>query len=461
MPDQIASRDSARSRRISIDRTGILVGLAMAALWTWLSWARYRNFWSSALDLSIFDQGIWLLSRGQSPEVTVIGKNLFADHLSPVLLLFVPLYRLTATPFWLFAVQAALLGATVIPMRAFARLEGAPPWLATASVGLSAPLAAAAFFDFHPSTLAVPAVAWTLLAARRGDVRQCTIAGLAVLLCRADLGWVLLGIAVVAPSATRRRLVTMAPIALAAGVVVPALWDTRSTWELHYGHLGSGVVDVLLHPWRIAAAAVSPDAITTLLIWLLPVALLPIVRPRWFVAVVIAGLPVLVSRWAGAHLPYFHYGAPIAPIAIGGALVASVRCQQLRERGPVLLVGGALSALALMSPFAAGAPDSLRVWRVLRSDEAARHAAGAAIGNDEAVSAAPRVLAHLAHRDEAWIFPSPFRQLKPAAVGPEPSASYADRVRVVVVDAARRGEAQQLGFQMTAIGSGRYYLGRR
>ena len=57
--------------------------------------------------------------------------------------------------------------------------------------------AAAVFFDFHPSTLAVPAVAWTLLAARRGDVRQCTIAALAVLLCRADLGCVLLGIAVV------------------------------------------------------------------------------------------------------------------------------------------------------------------------------------------------------------------------------------------------------------------------
>ena len=164
----------------------------------------------------------------------------------------------------------------------------------------------------------------------------------------------------------------MALIGLAAGAVFPLLWDTRSTWELHYGHLGSNAADMLLHPWRIAAAVVSPDALYTLLIWLLPVGLLPLVRPRWLIVIVIAGLPILLSRWAGAHLPYFHYGAPIAPIAIGGALVASVRCEPIRARAPVLLVGGALSALALMSPFAAGAPDSLRVWRVLRPNHPAR-----------------------------------------------------------------------------------------
>jgi hypothetical protein len=101
---------------------------------------------------------------------------------------------------------------------------------------------------------------------------------------------------------------------------------------------------------------------------------------------------------------------------------------------------------------------------VLRPNDEARQAASAAnsaIAGDGAVSAASVVLTHLAHREEAWIFPSPFRHLKPAEVGPEPSASEAARVRVVVVDAARRAEAERLGFRMRAIGSGRFYLGRR
>jgi uncharacterized membrane protein len=336
------------------------------------------------------------------------------------------------------------------------------PWLATAAVALNATLAAAAVFDFHPSTLAVPAIAWALLSARRGDTRSCTVAALLVILCRADLAWVLLGIAVVALPGPRRRLIVMTPLALAAGMLTPAMAGARGTWEVHYGHLGSNAIDAALHPWRAASALASPDALSTLLFWLLPVALLPLLRPRWLLAVVVAGLPILLSRWAGTHLPYFHYGAPIAPLAVGGALhVLAVR-RELGSRGPVLLVGGAVTALALMSPLSAAAPDSLRLWRVLRPDGAARSAAAvAAVPDDEPVAATPRVLAHLAHRREAWLFPAPFRPLKPAAIGPEPSRRRAERVRTVVVDASRCRLAETLGFVVTTIAPDRLCLGRR
>jgi uncharacterized membrane protein len=449
-------------RGVVDDRRGVVVALVIAGIFTAVSWLRYANYWAGALDLSIFDQGIWLMSRGHAPEVTVIGRSLFADHLSPVLVLFVPLYRLIPTQLWLYAAQALCLGACVLPMRALARLEGVAPWVATTAVALNSTLAAAAVFDFHPSTLAVPAIAWALLFARRGDTRACTVAAIVVVLCRADLAWVLLGIAVVALPAPRRRLLILTPIALAAGVLIPALAGARGTWDVHYGHLGNSAFDAALHPWRAAAALVSPDALLTLIFWLLPVALLPVLRPRWLLAIVVAGLPILVSRWAGTHLPYFHYGAPMAPLAIGGALHALATRPELRSRGPVLLVGGAVAALAVMSPLSPRAPDSLRLWRVVRPyPPAATAAAIAAVPADLPVSATPQVLAHLAHRREAWIFPTPFRPLKPAALGPEPSARNADRVRTVVVDWSRCRLAEQLGFRVTTIAPGRLCLGQR
>jgi len=128
----------------------------------------------------------------------------------------------------------------------------------------------------------------------------------------------------------------------------------------------------------------------------------------------------------------------------------------------VLIVAGAVAALAVTSPLSQGAPDSLRLWRVLRPEPAARTAAAvAAVPADLPVSATPRVLAHLAHRREAWIFPAPFRPLEPAALGPEPSARSADRVRTVVVAWPRCRLAEQLGFRVTTIAPGRLCLGQR
>ena len=178
------------------------------------------------------------MSRGRAPDVSVIGRSLFADHLSPVLVLFVPLYRLAATPLWLFAVQALCVGACVLPMRALARFEGVAPWVATAAVALNATLAAAAVFYFHPSTLAVPAIAWTLLFARRGDAivhrgrdRRRAVSR------RPGLG-----------SARHRGRRTTGPAAPAphrdpAGIggrrAHPRLGRRlRGTWDVHYGHLG-------------------------------------------------------------------------------------------------------------------------------------------------------------------------------------------------------------------------------
>src|SRR5438552_18607113 len=85
--------ESGRRRPVlRVDRVGLAVAAGLAVLVFALSWYRHATFRSGTLDLAGFDQAIWKMAHFHSPQVTTIGWNAFADHLSPVLMLFVPLY---------------------------------------------------------------------------------------------------------------------------------------------------------------------------------------------------------------------------------------------------------------------------------------------------------------------------------------------------------------------------------
>lgn len=401
----------ARSRWV--DRTGAVQALVLAVVLGALGWVRHRNHWSGAFDLGIFDQAVWQLSRGET-FVSLVNRNIFADHFSPVLLAFVPLYWLAATPLWLIAGQALALGTTVLPLRVLARDLRAPLWTATLLVAASAPLLAAAMFDFHPGTLAVPWVAVLMLAARRDDLGWALVAAVVVELCRADLGSVILGVAIVAGPRTRWPLALVGAVGAGVGASIPALFGGTSGWDLHYGHLGSSPVQALLHPWDVAGALLSAGSLRPLLTWILAAGCLVLLRPRWLLAVVVAGLPVLLSSWGATDLPWYHYGAPVAPIAIAGTLSAIGGRgwgDGLARYRPAVLGASVVVALAIASPLSARAPDQFQLWTALRPSPGRSEAAAAVsriLRDDDVVSADNQLVPHLAHREGIFMFPLPF-----------------------------------------------------
>lgn len=431
------------------DRAGWMAAMISGGVWFLVGYLRYRNLRAGASDLGIFDQAAWLLAHGHAPFVTSIGINVFADHLSPVVLLFAPLYRLAATPVWWLAAQAACLGLTILPMRRLAVELDAPPWVATAAVLLSAPLLSAAVYDVHPVVFATPAVAWALVAGRRDDVRAATIAGLIVALCRADAVTALAGVALVSRPAARRRLLFLVPVPLLLGLAVPHLLGTWQTFGRYYHHLGSSWGDALVHPWRIASALLTKTSLRQVGFWLLPVSFLPILRPRWLAALVIAGFPLLVSTWPGIPTPWYHHGAFLVPIAVGGALAAIGRYHDRWRRvatAGVLL--GAGVGLALLSPLAAGSPGQVRLPEVLRGANPGVAAAIEAVGPHEGVATSNSVLGHLGHRTDAYIYPCPFARLDGRrACHHRNLAGRAHRVDVVVLLGRRPAPGlRRLGF---------------
>ena len=84
-------------------RRGCEVGLALAILlycviFTRLTFSLFERCAYMNFDLAIFDQAVWLISRGETPFVTVRGLHILADHFSIILYLLAPLYWLAATP---------------------------------------------------------------------------------------------------------------------------------------------------------------------------------------------------------------------------------------------------------------------------------------------------------------------------------------------------------------------------
>lgn len=447
---------AARRRR---DGAGAVAAVALTVALLAAGWLRHRNGWTGGLDLGIFDQGLWLLSEGLAPEVTINGRNLFADHLSPVLLAFVPLYVVAATPAWLLAAQAASIGAGVLPLRRLARRRGVDVAAVTVAYAISAPLLAAAFFDFHPSTLAVAPLCWLVASVGDDDRRPVAVAAVLVLLCRADLGLVVAALAIPARPRHRVPLLVIGALGVASGAAVPALLGGEGTFEVHYGHIADSPSGVLRQPWRLLTGFSAED-LATLFLWALAGALV-VFAPRWAVATLVAALPVLLSRWHGTEDPWFHYGAPFVPLVLAGS-VEGLRSAHRWAR-PRTVVVAAVVAAVVSSPFAPHAPEPYSVATVVDANfDGHLDEAVAAVPDGAPVSATNFYLPRLSHRRSVYGFPIPFAGGDLAVLYGGADAGAAERIRVVLGrsdEPSDRARMVEHGFDVEAIGP--VLVGRR
>ena len=133
-----------------------------------LSVAVHDGYGTPGYDMGIFDQGVWLLSRFHAPFVTVMGRNLFGDHTSFILLLAVPLYWVWPHAQTLLVLQTCLLAAAAVPVYLLALRRTASVLIATglaAAYLLNPALQNGNLEQFHPEAFLVLSVAVAIYAA--------------------------------------------------------------------------------------------------------------------------------------------------------------------------------------------------------------------------------------------------------------------------------------------------------
>lgn len=135
---------------------------------SYLSWKLYYGYGYPPFDLAIFDQGMWLLTHFHIPFVTVMGRNLFGDHTSFILLLFAPFYRLFPEPQGLLMLQTLAIAGAAIPIYVLAQKFTRNTYIATALVAtflLNPALEQGNMQQFHPEALQVLVIAVAVYAA--------------------------------------------------------------------------------------------------------------------------------------------------------------------------------------------------------------------------------------------------------------------------------------------------------
>lgn len=432
------------ARRLVVATAVVTGGLAAVAV------ARWANG-HAAIDLAIFDQGIWSASRGHGAQTSIVGSSLLADHFAPALLVFAPLYRLVATPVWLLVGQAVAAGVAVFLLcRPLVRSLGSGRVAALAvALLISPPVAYGLLADVHPVVFAVPFAIAALLCAERGSLLAMVVLGAVAAALRVEVGVaVAVGAVLLArPGADRRRDAVVVLLAVAAAfAIAEQAFGAAGHWTVHYGHLGSSAGDALVHPWRFLVV-LKPENLYKAVPWIV---ISGFVRPtQWRRAVpaLIAALPILLSQWPGTQWWQEHYG--LAPALLGAYawLPALEREPSLSVRPFVgiaalaLLVGPVAPSLLVPegSDFQVKTFTQSYAAEQLRADDDVRCIVRG-VPRNAGVSADMAPLTFLAHRRDLYLWPSPFAAAPPSVLpgdlGPRPSPADAARVDYVITAAA-------------------------
>jgi uncharacterized membrane protein len=383
--------------------------LGHIVLFSWLTFRLYARFATQTFDLAIFDQAVWLISRGESPFLTTRGTHLLGDHFSAILYLAAPLYWVWPDPRMLLLAQSVALGTCAIPVFHLARLK-------LQSDGLALMFAAATLchpslqwlnaHEFHPEAFAVPLLFWVFLALYR---QQWALyyALLAMTLLTKEIAGVsilLLGAVVL----FERREVGLRTAALAGGGIIVALTVVRcfsgssnGYWKFYEWMVSS--------PQSVIPTLFSTERASYVGDLLLPLAMLPLLRPAYMIPALPILLLNLLSMRSGMRQVNNHYGSFLLPFLVPAAIHGFARWKTLGNR---------LTTLSMAALLIAGTAYGLElgplVGREYRlpgpmPEKRAQVVASllATIPPASSVSAQVSLAAHLSRRRSLYIFPNP------------------------------------------------------
>jgi Predicted membrane protein (DUF2079) len=342
--------EQAGARRPAL--LGAVVGVAAAAVYLGVDLVRFSTGHTGNYDLGIFTQAAQRWASGRWPGSSIRSlDNLFADHFSPITLLFALGWLVRPDPRSLIVVQSLALGLAVaiVGWGAARHLPARLAWPVTLAAAAAKGLVAAASFDVHETALGAPVVAglvWAMLERRRRTVVACSAV---LLLVKEDLGLTVVAAAAVWWWLTRQRAAALGLAALGVAgfvvanvVIVLAAPDHRNPYlQFLAGASGNaqGLTGAAVHGGSRWAPA---------LLFVLAAGLVGLRSPLAVVA-----LPTLVWRAASSNeshwQTYFHYDAVLVPMAAFALIDVLARPVPWRLPVPVprrVQVGLAAVALA-------------------------------------------------------------------------------------------------------------------
>lgn len=413
----------ARLRRVTIWQW--LFALAVAFyIWhfTNTTLRMHHGLGTSAYDFALYDQGTWLLSRFKAPFVTLMGRNLFGDHTSFIMLFFVPFYWVFPGPNVLLFFQTVGLAAGAIPVFLYARRRFEHEAIAFILGGaflLHPALGWTNVEQFHPDALLPAFVGFAVYFALTEKWRPYVVFVVLALLVKEDVAFVIvpLGLWVALKKDRKIGLITAGGailyMAFAMAVVMRSLsgeWNPNA-WRVPFGGVAGFISAFFTRTTDVFAYLTSDGRPWYLLQVAFPFAFMSLLAPLLAAIASISIGANVISNFGYQHNIRYHYTAVALP-ALGLAAVEGIARTPRRWHAALAVV--VLSCGALGAYWWGTFPYSLEpktYWSP--NDPIAQQAAGMfdLIPDDAIVSAHHAATAHLAHREHIYMFPNPFSTL--------------------------------------------------
>jgi uncharacterized membrane protein len=394
---------------------------------------------TSSYDSALYDQGIWLMSRFEAPFVTLMGRNLFGDHSSFVLLFLVPIYWIWPSAGVLFFAQSAAIGAGAIPVFLVGRTRIGNEWsalLVAACYLLHPALGWTNLENFHPDSFLGVFVGFAIWAALSRKWKTYAFFVVLALSVKEDASLVVvpLGAWVALRRDRRIGLATIigsiAFMAVAMLVIMRGLIGvaTRNGWRIPFGGPSGVIKTAFTNPGELFRYLRSDGRPWYLVQMTAPFAWL-FARKPWVAA--ISGLVLFTNILSTYWYQYqvdFHYSLVAVPALSIGTVYAVGAIRErwilrvdpstgsdsitvpLRSASIGAVVGAALITSYLWAPMPWGRTP-LFYGNPSEPWAEAGHDIVTSIPSDAVVAAHYRITPHIAHRRDVYQFPTPFRSV--------------------------------------------------
>ena len=314
----------------------ILIGISFLILFLSSS-LKHRLFQSSAWDLGIFDQAVYLISQGQSPISSFLGFHILGDHAAFILYPLSLLYWIYPNVHWLLMVQALAFALGTYPIFRLALLAGLSSSQGIV-VGVIYLLYPAVFninlLDFHPEVIALPSIIWMILAARSKWIIQFCIALVITLSCKAVLSLTVAAMGLWLVIFEKRKwygtialFTGIAWFIIATQIIIPAFGSEVASIARHvhrYKELGSSFSEILLNiltrPYLIVGRVFSVGTLEYLVLVFSPVIYVFFTKNLKSLVQLIPAVPTLIinilSSEAAQRNLVHQYSLPIIPFIL-------------------------------------------------------------------------------------------------------------------------------------------------
>lgn len=423
-----------------------IVALVGAGL-TRLAWSAHNRFGTFGFDTGIFAQGTWLLSRPESPFVTIRGFNLFGDHASYILAVVAPLYRLMPDVRLLLFLQVVglIVPALVIYRIGRDKVKQRIAFAVAFAYLVYPAMNHAALWQFHPETFAAGFLSIAALLAHLKHYRWMAIPLVLAVMCKEDVGLVVagFGLFLLLSGARRPGLATMLSGAgyFVFVTFVVIKWINHGQGSIYtarlYGIKGEGigvVLEALPHiVWNALMNATETDGARYLALIFVPFLLLPLLAPKALLPIAGPMLLNLASTTGYQRSIEYQYLATSAPFIALAAVYALAKFESVRWRD-VLAVTMVLIALPMAYQYGPVHKSYDAMQRKLPAVDVGRKAALELVPAGAAISAQANTVSHVADRREVYEFPNPFRPANWGRNDTPVAPEVRDRVRYVLVD---------------------------